>query len=356
MNIGILTFHRAHNYGAVLQAYAMQSFLEQLGHHAFLIDYRNEFLEEQYKLFSWKFYLRVGIKAPAHFVNRFLSFCKRVKRRESFNKFIANFIKNENGLDCDVIVFGSDQIWNPSVTGGFDENYWGNIFPKNKIIRIAYAPSLEAGKIEAFENRIRLALKRFSALSVREEDLRVFLQKYTERDIKLVCDPTFLVSPNVYDKILSPLNIKQDFLVIYQVNRNSLTYQVAEFLAKRHNLRIIEFGQNTSILHTYRYQNTAGPGEFVWAIKNAKFVVTSSFHGTAFSIILKKQFFVTSAGIKDKRMKNLLSIAKMEDRLIADAAAVEKLCKIDYSVPLGNLNNYIEQSQSFIKESLNKNV
>lgn len=356
MKIGIITFSRAHNYGALLQAYAMQTFLKENGHDAFMVDYRNPALEEQYKLFSYKFYLGVGIKAPAHFINRVLTFFLRIKRRKNYFKFIDSHLIMSNDSKCEALIFGSDQIWNPSVTGGFDENYWGNIYPETKALRIAYAPSLEAGALDVYSDKVCNSLKRFDAISVREADMVDVLKKYTDKEINLVCDPTFLIKKESYDKLLKPINVKGEFVAIYQVNRNSLTYQVAQHLAERDGLHIVELGQNTSFLHPGRYQNTAGPSEFLWIIKNAKYVVTSSFHGTALSIIMQKQFFVTTMGKGEKRMKNLLGIAGLNNRLITNVISSDTLTPIDYSKSLGSLDEYIRSSQEFILKSLQKYV
>ena len=355
MKIGIVTFQRAHNYGALLQAYAMQTFLRKQGYEAYLVDYRSQAIEEQYKLFSYKFYLGVGIKAPAHFINRTLTFFLRRGRRKNFQLFMDSFLNIKDDKNCNAFIFGSDQIWNPSVTGGFDENYWGGIYPETEAYRIAYAPSLEAGALDAYSEKVSNALKRFAAISVRELDMIDVLNKYTEKEIKLVCDPTFLISQESYEKLMKPLHVKGEFVAIYQVNRNKLTYQVAKHLAERYNLQIVELGQNTSFLHPGRYKNTAGPSEFVWIIKNAKYVVTSSFHGTALSIIMKKQFFVTTMGKGEKRMKNLLNIAGLSDRLISSVDSSDNLNPIDYNNSLGTLDRYIYSSQEFLIHILRNN-
>lgn len=352
MKVGVVTFHRAHNYGALLQAYAMQTFLKENGHDAFMADYRSAALEEQYKLFSYKFYLGVGIKAPAHLVNRCLTFFLRRSRIKKYNWFINKFLDLRNESNCEALIFGSDQIWNPSITGGFDENYWGNIYPQTKAMRIANAPSLEAGVLDVHADKVRNALKRFDAISVREADMIEVLNKYTDKKIELVCDPTFLIKKESYENLLRPLDIKGEFVAIYQVNRNSLTYQVAKYLAHKYGLKIVEMGQNTSFLHPGRYQNTACPSEFLWMIKNAKYVVTSSFHGTALSIIMQKQFFVTTMGKGEKRMKNILGICGLADRMITNVKEVDEIEPIDYEKPLGGLQDYISRSQSFILNSL----
>lgn len=352
MKVGVVTFHRAHNYGALLQAYAMQTFLKENGCDAFMLDYRSAVLEEQYKLFSYKFYLGVGIKAPAHFVNRCLTFFLRRKRIKNYNWFINTFLDLRDESNCDAFIFGSDQIWNPSITGGFDENYWGNICPETNALRIAYAPSLEAGALDVYAEKVRYALNRFDALSVREADMIEVLNKYTDKGIELVCDPTFLIKKESYENLLRPLDIEGEFVAIYQVNRNSLTYQVAKYLAHKYGLKIVEMGQNTSFLHPGRYQNTACPSEFLWMIKNAKYVVTSSFHGTALSIIMQKQFFVTTMGKGEKRMKNILGICGLTDRMITNVKEVDEIEPINYEKPLGSLQDYISSSQSFILNSL----
>lgn len=352
MKVGVVTFHRAHNYGALLQAYAMQTFLKENGHDAFMADYRSAALEEQYKLFSYKFYLGVGIKAPAHLVNRCLTFFLRRSRIKKYNWFINKFLDLRNESNCEALIFGSDQIWNPSITGGFDENYWGNIYPQTNAMRIAYAPSLEAGALDVHADKVRNALKRFDAISVREADMIEVLNKYTDKKIELVCDPTFLIKKESYENLLRPLDVEGEFVAIYQVNRNSLTYQVAKYLAHKYGLKIVEMGQNTSFLHPGRYQNTACPSEFLWMIKNAKYIVTSSFHGTALSIIMQKQFFVTTMGKGEKRMKNILGICGLADRMITNVEEVDEIEPIDYEKPLGGLQDYISSSQSFILNSL----
>ena len=156
MKIGILTFHCAHNYGAVLQCYATQEFLRGKGYDVEVINYRPYYLLHPYQLFNYR---RVLCKNPIRLIKKFIQelllFPVRYKRWRAFEGFIneqlqlGSVVTNKLPIDCDVYLIGSDQVWNPKITNGFDDVYFAQFpFAKAKKRYVAYAASMEAKKLK----------------------------------------------------------------------------------------------------------------------------------------------------------------------------------------------------------------
>lgn len=363
MKIGILTFHCAHNYGAVLQCYALQEVLNQFGHEVEVIDYRPQYLLEAYNIFNKKrfiskkynFLLRKAIIEA-------LILYTRIKRYKAFNKFIINKLKlsppinnKEIPSNYDIYVMGSDQIWNPKITNGFDDIYFGQfLFTKQNQKYITYAASMEAKclshqEVEFYKNR----LKNFDAISVREKILAELLQPLCTSTIQSVIDPTLLVNSNIWNNIIQEPKIKKKkYVLVYQVRYNQNTIKIARNIAKQIGGVVIEVSSSISLKKIIKSKQAVSPEEFLGYIKNAAFVITTSFHGTAFSIIFKRPFYCIQLNDgNDTRSSSLLNSLGLSDRMISinenpkpDSIKYENVYKL--------LNNIRKQSFSFLKDSI----
>ena len=179
MKIGILTFHRVHNYGAVLQAYGLQEYLKSQGHEVYVIDYYPKYLDCYNVHFDYTFFW----KNPVLFLYKYLKYIflynHLSKRYQSFVSFVKNkltlfpFSGKSKFSGFDYIVLGSDQIWNINLTGGiFDDVFWGIVF-NNKVF--SYAASLCRFSIKnEDEIYLRKALQHLNKISVRENFARNF--------------------------------------------------------------------------------------------------------------------------------------------------------------------------------------
>lgn len=363
MKIGIITFHRAYNYGAVLQAFALMKTLEDKGAEVEFIDYRSKSISEHYKLFPSIQGLKLKNKVNVIIYNLLLFPFKYI-RFSRFKKFIFRRLKlsrtqYKNSTDIkwdyyDICVYGSDQIWNMDIIKN-DLVYLGET---NGILvsKVSYAASMGA----QVENEIpifRRYLKKFNQISVRESSMIDFLQPLTERTIYQVLDPTLLLSENDWNKIEKPINLKDEYVLVYQVYRDDKLLKFAREIAKKLNLRIIELTSDAFLTHDSRKKILASPEEFISYFKNSSFVVTSSFHGLAFSLIYRKNFYALglqsmNLGLNN-RIYSLLHELNLLDRYIIDYIVPCKMMPIDYMPVVERLNELREKSFDYIDKSLN---
>ena len=367
MKIGILTFHRAHNYGAVLQAYALKTFLATLGHDVKLVDYWPESHEKIYKLWdkdllkNKSFFLRIKI------VTKFiLLFFKKKKRIEQFNYFIQHYLGLDKkikyqtlsldiDLDVDCIVYGSDQIWRNWITSeryiGFDPIYFGYNVDLS-IPKITYAASM--GIIDYNEEEdvfLRKALTNFSAILVREKKLLNLLKSFDYQS-DIVCDPVFLLSKKQWNDILpTDRYLSEEYVVYYRLLPSLEAEQLAYEMAKRYNCELLIITASVSFSCRKNERQTLSPLEFIQVIRDAKFVIATSFHGTVFSLIFEKQFYTLGLSANSDRVLTLLDILDLKERYI-DNFDLVKFDDIDYSTVQHKFDNMISYSKQLLIEAL----
>lgn len=310
MRIGILTFHCAYNYGAVLQCYALQEFLTQRGHDVRVIDYRPKAITDAYKWCKKEKFIRKNLYAAA---KELILLPWKKKRNEMFQNFInskLNLVPVETitKKPFDVIIVGSDQVWNFNLTNGFDDYYWGNFpHPKSTFI-ISYAASMQDSWPNEMSIRIKRNLGNFSQISVRETSLATKLKEVSGgRNIYQVVDPTLLLNREDWDALAKVPQVAKPYLLLFQVEtQNEKAERIAKEMAKRKNLPIVRLSTLVSWKTSHMVMSTS-PEEFVGLFKNASFVVCSSFHGTVFSLIFNRPFVSVRMGVgKDNRVDNLL--------------------------------------------------
>lgn len=359
MKIGILTFHCAHNYGAVLQCFALQEFLKGLGHDVEVIDYRPSFLIDPYKikLISFSGNIKSILK---NIVVQILTFTRKTRRFKAFARFIDGRLNlssrcDETSVisDMDAYIFGSDQIWNSKITKGGDNIYWGILpFDKKGKKFITYAASM--GIETASENekkRIEENLKNFDAISVRESSLRAFLAPLTDKEINWVLDPTLLASRLVWDKLDD--NVKdRGYVLVYQVRENTNTMEFAKHIAHQLNANVISVEAWVRSKIERGKKSCASPEDFVSYVKHASCVVTTSFHGTAFSVIFNRPFYCLELGdSEDGRSKSLLHSLHLEERMV-DKYARPSFSNIDYTEANEILKEQRKSSKQFLIQNL----
>lgn len=357
MKIGILTFHYAHNYGAVWQAYALRHVLESMGHKVEIINYRNEHVEHFYcaKINSCsEIKRRKGkIYSPAT--------CREeYQRRERFNKFIKSVLLKDKvqvislreleGMDLDVFISGSDQIWTWWLTGGYDRAYLLDFTTKAK--KVAYAASMYDTKIppEKLEYFIS-ALKKYDYISVRESMVQSFLKKQTGVSIERVLDPAFLISEQEYSCLAETVNVTSKYVLVYYLFEDERLDIYAQMIATRMDAVIVELHYVGYKRKRNRIQKSAvSPTEFITYIKNAEYVITNSFHGCVFAIIFKKNFIAVYE--EEDRKNNLLSDMGLEDCHIKDGINEVSLPTIDYDRVYERIDVLREHAITFLTKSL----
>lgn len=369
MKIGIITFHRAINYGAFLQAFSLKSYIVSLNYDVSMIDYWPKGHDDVYKLFNkncWNHLSFIGkIK---YFIVYILSYSRKRKRLKkmqhlqqkylSLNKVPLFSTHNDlSEVDVDCIVYGSDQIWWKSVIPnylGFDSVLWG-MHIKSNIKKISYAASMGVINLNNDDKKnISLYLKNFDAISVRESDLREELELLTDKKISITIDPVFLTSKEDWIKYCKPTKhiSNKKYVLLYNLLQSKDALNVANKIAKDRNCDVIEI--TGSVIPLKFKQNciqTADAFEFLSLIKNADFVVTSSFHGVAFSVIFQRQFYALGFKNNSGRASSLLNAINLNNRLISDIRDVKEDI-IDYSYINPKLEAYILSSKLFLNQNL----
>ena len=317
MKIGLLTFHCAHNYGAVLQAYALQEVLKSRGHKVEFIDYRNSKLLNIYKWFVWQRFKTKNIK---RIIKETTLLPNRKLRYDNFQHFIKTKLSISKHLYClssyDLIVIGSDQVWNTKLTHGFDSMYWGNWEHHNTIV-VSYGASMEDYISPDAKIELSNLLKNFDFISVRENSIKNQLENLTNKKIDVVIDPTLLLNREHWLEIKKKNIIKDNYILLYQVRNNEKAEKIAKQISEYLNMRIVHLSAHVDLCND-RETVSSGPLEFLSLFRYARFVVCTSFHGTIFSLIYHIPFCsITLGDGKDARVINILSEIGLNDRGIS---------------------------------------
>ena len=357
MRIGILTFHCAHNYGAVLQCYALQETLKAMGHNVKVIDYRPDFLLNPYKIWNINrnkdynsFFKRLILECLT--LHRGLVRCRAF---DSFIKTRLNLTKEQTiPSSFDAYIMGSDQIWNPQITKGFHKPYFGYFnFPKENRKYIAYAASMEASSLTQEAKAFYMkALDNFNAVSVREKTLADLLQPLTSKKIETVLDPTLLANTNIWNSIVKRPLLNCKYVLVYQVRCDKNTRRIAQDIADQIGAKVIEITAWINWKFKKNVYQCCSPEEFLGWIKYASCIVTTSFHGTAFSVIFNKPFYCVKLGKGDTRATSLLHELGLENRMIEKTSS-PNFRSIDYRQATMNLADLQNKSYQYLVSSLN---
>lgn len=365
MKIGILTYHRAENYGALLQAYATKTYLESLGHKVSFVDYWPKYHSDYFKVFSVKDFMRSPLKSKIIKLNRLLLMGHTLyKKKRTMQEFMfdqlglqkrpqyedRNCVAEEN---YNVVVYGSDQIWRKQNMGGvgFDDWYFGsdNVRADKKIV---YAGSM--GKIDTDSQDdiyVKKQMSNFDEIAVRESDLQDYLAKLDVSSV-LVIDPVFLLSKQEWNKLVVPQHHKGKYILFYNLLNTQEGVLFARQLSRQHGLPIYEITKKTSVFGGKSHLiNNASIGEFLGLLKDAEYVVSNSFHGVAFSIIYEKQFYAVGMGAKANRVVSLLENIGIDERYIQFPQEKMPATKIDYDKASPKLHSMVEKSKHYLSNA-----
>lgn len=365
--VGILTFHRAINYGAFLQAFALKTYLTNLGCKVAMIDYWPTGHAASYEIFSKERFSQLSLLRKIKYLLNFLLISRKVKiRKNKMENLIHQFLGVEDTpkyvvpselekVDEDIVVYGSDQIWwnaNLKNYKGFDWAYWGD-YLNPSIKKVVYAASMGVIDLnDTHKKEIKKRLKNFSSIAVRETMLRDAICSLTDKNIEVVCDPVFILDKDEWSKMAKPIKTPNKYVLLFNLMHSPDAEKIAKRKAFEMNLPLVEV---TSLVKPYKYGKycfqTADALEFLYLIKNAEFVVTSSFHGTAFSVIFEKQFYSLGMNKNSGRVQSLLANINLSERLI-DNAEGREFPNINYDNVRTYLNRYIESSRLYLKNNL----
>lgn len=356
MKIGILTFHWAYNYGAVLQAYALQTYLEKQGHCVEIIDYRPVWAKEN-----------KGRRFPLHIVEAIDTLDFYLKKR-LFKKFCKKHLKlskkkykSGDIIDgYDAVVTGSDQVFNPDIIaheGRIDETYL-LASVANGIKRIAYAASFGNSTLhQEYTQRFKELLSKFDSISIREQSGVEIVEKMQLKALA-VPDPTILLGDfsTIY---VGTKDHNLNYILSFAFQPTEKMDKIQKLITNIHQLPIYQ------ILSLYKYfcgQRgflNPSPADWIKLINEAKYVVTDSFHSTVFSILYHTSFFSfsLSAWGRDwsERIKFLLDKTGLRDRLIDGVTSQDALfeqSEINWETVEKSLADWRKDGITFLNEVL----
>lgn len=353
--IGIMTFHRAKNYGAMLQSYALQETLNKK-FDTYLVDYRCPEIEEKY------YVKKTLVRKIKNFLKLFFQteyILSVNKKNRRFNEFVNNFLKTskpyyaqniaEANNEFDAFIAGSDQIWNMKWSGT-DWNYFLEFADSNK--KFSYAVGLGNSIDEAYKMRILKDVESFQAILTREEDGRRLLKSIgVKKEIGTVCDPVFLLGKKEWTEKLALEQIqkkRKKYLLLYFVAKPTDAIPFAKKIAEQDDLEIVYVNINAekNIPSDFTDVIGIGPREFLGLIKNAEVVITTSFHAMAFSLIFNKKFYYElckDGSNNNSRLENLANICDVTDREILTSYPTREN-EINWDAVNNSINCYAKDS------------
>lgn len=364
MKTATMTFHAAHNYGSALQAYALQRTIQDLGHENQIIDFRTPRQMDMYRVFT----KRKGIKYLIKNLTRGLHYFALQERHRRFESFIDSklVLTNERytsirelelaNFDFDCYVAGSDQIWNP-IPVDFDWAYYLPFVKSGK--RIAYAPSLgplSSVGDETFQKQIAEYVSLFDHVTVRDNDAAEKMSKLTASTPQVVVDPTLLLDKATWELLVTPKRIHEGrYIFFYTLFADSEMIDMVKGLSQKFGLPVVvsNFSNQHDVLNPFEKHYDSGPLEFLNLIYHADMVITSSFHGTAFSVIFQKKLY-SIRGNRDARISTLLNAVGMSECVVSNVEDIRKkdIGTPDYRVVEQKLHQLAESSKSILKDML----
>lgn len=320
MKICTITCHDVYNYGASLQAYALMRYLEDLGHQVEIIDYKPDYLSGHYRLLAAdsplvgnsKFLAALYIlaKLPGRLLSR--------RRKAAFDRFRDEYLKltpirygsyselRHNPPSADCYFAGSDQIWNTARQNGRDPSFY-LMFAPDGATRASYAASIATDSIDQDAmSLVQDGLSAMDYISVRESTAVTMLEGFGVGDATHVLDPAFLISKEHWDS-LAPDRLDDAYVLVYDFEASEEVKRVAMNHASTHGLKVYSVGAGRCDYADKKFAH-AGPAEYLSLVRDAKLVVTNSYHAIVFALIFGVDIHVSgrSEGI-NSRMEDLLS-------------------------------------------------
>ncbi|MEQ3118445.1 polysaccharide pyruvyl transferase family protein [Parabacteroides distasonis] len=340
LKIATITFNHAHNHGSMLQTYALQQFVYGLGNKADavidyrVIDYHTDNQRAIYAVFKKNFSIKSLMKnliAARHIFTL-------KKRHKKFEQFLKDYCSITRCYRCpeelmteppeaDVYISGSDQLWNVRAKD-FSEVYYLSFVKKGK--RISYAASLGPLKIdwEKYDTaKYASLLQNYAFISTREQGSADNVEKLIGRQPEIHVDPTLLLTKNEWRRIQSDANYNNgNYILLYSLEPTKLQLNMAKAISKKLRLPIVvlRYNNKNDWFNSFVHRYDAGPCDFLSYIDHAALVLSSSFHGTAFSLIYHKPFYVFN-GLTDNRISSILTHTGLLNRSIATMDDISKV-------------------------------
>lgn len=350
--IGILTFHRALSYGAMLQAYAFQNFMFELGINNEIVDYTCKYMVDHYQK-----NFRVTNGNPIKGLGwNLLTLKGTIKERKTRDEFVKKHLKLSKSYSAENIhsatdnysafISGSDQVWSPTCVG-FDPVYFLTFAKPSQ--KYSYSASIATKTIPdnlkaEFTNR----LKDFQSYSLREQSGAEIVKNLTGKDAFVNVDPTLLLTKEKWDQLATDV-LDEPYIFLFTIHKPVKLMEYALELGKKTGLKVIYLNK-LKIHKGVEYMDPVTADKFLGLIKNASYVCTNSFHGTAFSVIYHKNFVVETHTAKNKniRSEEFLKQLGLAERILNPECTTDITAKSNWNYVDDKLQEEREKSKEYL--------
>ena len=346
MKINIITLHNIINVGSVFQAWALNEFLNSKGYDCSVIDYVPRYL------------YHLGLKSE---IGKLLNYKSHKTRSRKYNEFVNNNIRltekkyytleelEKNPPKGDLFISGGDQLWNEFYPCGNDEAYQLKFTSKPKI---AFGTSLGKDSFtDEGMNKLIKNISKYKYIGIRESSGTSMLRNEGITHCENVCDPVFLLEAEKYNKFIGKPLCKEPYLLVYLVQASPLLDKAVEIISKELNLKVILCsGLQTKTKCDIHLKNL-GPEESLNYMKNATYILSGSFHATAFSIIMHKPFLTLLPGQNtNARIEDFLHFVELENRMISEVESLDNKIfnEIDWATIDAKINSHANKSKEFL--------
>lgn len=355
MKVGILTFPGSQSYGASLQMVGLYKTLQDLDCTVEIINYMNPFMKGRK-------HVPVTTSTLRKIIGHIKGFPKVIRFKE-FEKSIMMYPNHQVNdhkqlshicIRYDYVVCGSDQVWNPLITGS-DYSYFLDFLDDSEK-KIAYAPSFGVTSLEDKDYiYIKHALENFTHLSVREESGKKLIKELTSIDCPVVIDPSMLRTQEEWKCLEKKVKqLPKKYIMFFMLNNVDYAKRFAEELSEKTGYPIVNV---CGIIDKNRFvgknMSLVGPDEWLYTMDNASYVITDSFHGTVFSILFEKENFISLASATNSRIITLLDTVELKNRILDDNSVIEQYGKVDYTHVREIIAQKRKEGIRFLKESMN---
>ena len=363
MKIYVLTLHAVINYGSALQSYATQKIFESLGLETEIVDYRREPVLESSLSLSKKLSKAEGIMGK---IKTVLLHPSVSRGRKIFDKFLESRINQtaqrytydedfeKYPIDADIYCTGSDQVWNSGWHNGTPKPFYLSFAPADKK-KIAFSASFGKAELEDWEKpEIKELLSSYDAISIRESSGVQIAKDLGFENAVHILDPTMVIDPKYWYELSEDRLVKEKYVLVYQLCNNAEFDKYAVEFAKKKGLKLIRM--------CIRYDQLRKPGHglvlppvegFLQLIRHAEYVLTDSFHCTAFSITFHKQFVDFYPNAYGSRLESIVKMTGLEERLITDFSNFEIAdASIDYDRVDSIINEKREAGMAFLRNAV----
>lgn len=357
----VITLHYIRNYGSVLQTYATQKKFEMMGFDTQVVDYVRPNADESVMLkdgLESKGFSGNLLKSAIYVIIKKIESIKRNRVCIDFLNRYVHFSRRYSDYDelkrdppeADVYITGSDQTWNSEYNGGVLPAYYLGFAPEGKK-RIGYSVSIGMDKIPEKEiTETKHYIEKYNAISAREDSAKQIIMDLGYENVEHILDPTMVLSGDDWRPLVAPQMIKEKYIIIYRLNPNTEMEKFARYLSEKTECKIVRMSY---YLTHFREQGkmiyTPTVEQFLSLVYYADYVITDSFHCTAFSLNFHKRFFVFYPGKYNTRIQNVLELTGTENRVVRELNY--PIGEIDYDHVDKVLNEERAKATDFIRRN-----